>query len=389
MKTAKGHINLHRVIPVFKKEFLHILRDSRSLAVVLIGPAFMLFLYGYAVTFDIKKVELGVVDYSCTTLSRELVAKLTASGYFELYKEKTENDSMGNYINALRVNKIKMIMTIPESFSADIKKNRKTKIQLIADGSDANTANVAMGYAKMIIAGFSQSILLDAVRKKGLNPKKIPFIETVPRVWYNPEMKSTNFIVPGLISIIMMLLSALLTSLTVVREKEKGTFEQLISTPIKPVELLVGKILPYVVICLCDVVIIVLVGTLWFKVPFRGDFATLTLFSLLFVFCALGLGMFISSIAKDQQTAVIVTVFTTVLPSVLLSGFIFPIDSMPPAIRIFTYVVPARYFLTALRSIFLKAGVGIDVLWIEALYLFIFGMLFMVISTRKFKKHLG
>jgi len=174
-----------------------------------------------------------------------------------------------------------------------------------------------------------------------------------------------------------------------VREKEKGTFEQLISTPIKPVELLVGKILPYVLIGLCDVVIIVLVGTLWFKVPFKGDFATLALFSLLFVFCALGLGMFISSIAKDQQTAVIVTVFTTVLPSVLLSGFIFPIDSMPPAIRIFTYVVPARYFLTALRSIFLKAGVGIDVLWIEALYLFIFGMLFMVISTRKFKKHLG
>ncbi|MHB9155730.1 MAG: ABC transporter permease [Endomicrobiales bacterium] len=387
MKTTRqGSVNFRRMIPVMRKETLHIVRDARSLAIVVLAPVVMLFLYGYAITFDIRKVDLGVVDNDRSALSRSLVEKFTSSGYFEV--RQASRDDLRKNITAMRVDKVKLILVIPGYFSRDIKRNREVAVQVLADGSDANTTNVALGYARRIVSSFSGEILLAAVRDRGFNPRDIPSVEPVPRVWYNPDLKSVNFIVPGLIAIIMMLIAALLTSLTVVREKERGTFEQLISTPIKPLELMAGKLIPYIVIGMVDVAIIVAAAVLWFHVPFRGNLFTLLLFSLLFLFCAQGLGLLVSSIASSQQAAVIGTLFVTALPSVLLSGFVFPIESMPAVIRVFTYVVPARYFLTALRSLFLKADVGIGTLYTELLYLFFFGMLFMAISARRFKKYL-
>jgi ABC-2 type transport system permease protein len=197
-----------------------------------------------------------------------------------------------------------------------------------------------------------------------------------------------NFIVPGLIAILMMLIAATLTSLTIVRERERGSFEQLISTPAKPLELMIGKLFPYVIIGCVDVLLVTLAGLLWFKVPFKGDIFTFSLFTLLFIFCAMGQGLFMSSIAKNQTVAVIATVFSTILPSMLLSGFVFPIDSMPWIIRILTYIVPAKYFLTALRSIFLKEDIGLSILYPEALFLFVFGMIFLILSAKRFKKNL-
>jgi ABC-2 type transport system permease protein len=378
--------NWRRVIPVCRKEFLHIVRDSRSLAVVVLAPVVMLVLYGYAVTFDIRRIDLGVVDRDNSSASRTLIRRFAGSGYFDVFGG---DNSIEKNIEALRVNRVRLVMVIPPGFAKDLSRNRDARVQVLADGSDANTASVALGYAGAIVAEFSRRVSLAAANVRGFDTRNIPRVEAVPRIWYNPDLASTNFIVPGLIAIIMMLIAALLTSLTVVREKERGTFEQLIATPIKPLELMIGKIIPYIVIGMADVAIIVAVGILWFRVPFRGDVLTLFVFALLFIFCALGLGLFISSIAQSQQTAVIGTLLVTMLPSVLLSGFVFPIDSMPWVVRLCTYIVPARYFLTVLRSVFLKAGVSIMTLHQEFLFLLFFGMLFLAISARKFKKTLG
>lgn len=379
-------LNYRRINAILKKEFLHIIRDARSLVIVFLAPVVMLVLYGYALTFDIRKIDLAIVDNDNSSVSRRLIDKLVCSGYFEIFSSARSN--IDKNIKAMRVNKVKVIMVIPANFSKDIKRSKEVKIQVLADGSDSNTANVALGYAGAIISEFSRDILIGQVKKRGFNPEKIPVVMPEPRVWYNPEQKSTNFIIPGLIAIIMMLIAALLTSLTIVREKERGTFEQLIATPIKPLELMLGKLIPYVLIGLCDIAIIVLVGTTWFGIPFRGNFFALFVFSILFIFCALGLGLFVSSMAKTQEVAVIGTMLVTMLPSILLSGFVFPIESMPWVVRIFTYVVPARYFLTALRTIFLKADVSVIILYKELLYLLFFGMLFMFISAKRFKKSL-
>ncbi|MCE5299786.1 MAG: ABC transporter permease [Spirochaetia bacterium] len=384
--TDKGTRNFKRIKPVFIKEVLHIVRDTRSLAIALLAPVVLLVLYAYAVTFDIKRIDLGVVDYDDTAMSRELTAKFTANGYFELHRASM--NSMEACVEALRINKIKMIIVIPPGMSSDVKSSKTVQIQAIGDGSDTNTVSIGLGYANATIAQFSRSLLLAQVRSRGINPKSMPVIEPVPRVWYNPDLKSINFIVPGLSAIIMMLISALLTSLTVVREREQNTFEQLVSTPLKPLELMIGKLVTYIVLCLVDVAIIVAVSIVWFKVPFRGSVLTLTVFTVLFLFCALGLGMIISSSVKSQQMAVIGTAMGTLLPSILLSGFVFPIDSMPAIIRGISYVVPARYFITALRTIFLKADADIASLWVEALYLFVFGMFFLIASARRFRKDL-
>jgi ABC-2 type transport system permease protein len=371
MQQDKGQLDLKRVLPVMRKEFLHIIRDVRSLSIALAAPVILLVLYAYAVTFDINKIDLGIVDYDKTAASRSLAEKFTSGGYF-VTQNKT--DTMENCVENLRLNKIKLILVIPQGYSSGIKSNKEVKLQLIGDGSDTNTVSIGIGYAGGIIAQVSRKILLSEVKSRGFNPKVMPFIEPVQRVWYNPDLKSINFIVPGLCAIIMMLIAALLTSLTVVREKENNTFEQLVSTPVKPMELMMGKITPYIVLCLIDVAMIVAVGVLWFKVPFKGNYLSLTVFSILFLFCALGMGLLISAVAPTQQIAVMGTAFGTLLPS------------MPVTIQAISYVVPAKYFMVALRTIFLKADTGIMALWGEALFLFLFGAIFITVAAKRFRK---
>jgi ABC-2 type transport system permease protein len=383
MQQDKGTIDVKRIIPVMRKEFLHIIRDARSLTIALAAPVVLLVLYAYAVTFDINKIDLGIVDYDKTAASRFLVDKFTSGGYFVAPAGAA---SMEKCVEDLRLNRIKLILEIPYGYSSAIKSNKAIKLQMIGDGSDTNTVSIGLGYAGGIIAQMSRNILLDEVKSRGFNPKLMPVIEPVPRVWYNPELKSINFIVPGLCAIIMMLIAALLTSLTVVREKENNTFEQLVSTPVKPMELMIGKISPYIILCLIDVAMIVAVGVLWFKVPFMGNYFSLMVFSVLFLFCALGMGLLISAVAPTQQIAVMGTAFGTLLPSILLSGFVFPIASMPVIIQAISYVVPAKYFMVALRTIFLKADTGILALWGEAMFLFVFGTVFITVAAKMFKK---
>ncbi|HDQ25135.1 MAG TPA: ABC transporter permease, partial [bacterium] len=236
MAEKAKFFNIRRAAAVMKKEFLHIRRDSRSLVIALLAPVVLLIVYGYAVTFDIKHIDLGVTDNDRTPVSRMLIEKFSSSGYFKIFEAGRNSGAINN--EAIKRDRVRMILVIPEGFSSEIKKNKAVKVQVIADGSDANTASVALGYAGIIINTFSRKITIEAARKKGFNPKKIPAVIPEPRVWYNPELKSQNFIIPGLIAVLMMLIAAMLTSLTVVREKERGTFEQLVSTPIKPLELM-------------------------------------------------------------------------------------------------------------------------------------------------------
>ncbi|MFQ6043432.1 MAG: ABC transporter permease [Candidatus Poribacteria bacterium] len=372
----------NRIFPVSRKEFVEIRRDPRTLGMVLALPVMMLVLYSYAVNFDIKSVETVVYDLDNSKHSRELIGKFENSGYFKIRYIK-RYDEIDEKLNS---GKAKLALCIPADFSRKLAKRGIAPLQAIVDGSDANTATIAIGYVNQIIQRYSIKIAMSTLWRRGLQPERsFPPIEIISRVWYNPELKSVNFIVPGLIATIMMMLGAISTSLSIVGERERGTFEKLIVTPVRPYELVIGKIFPYVILAFVDVIFCLLVGRFWFKVPIKGSLSLLLCLSTLFLFSALGLGLFISAIAKTQRVAMLLSMLTSLLPTFLLSGFIFPIENMPKALQLVTYLVPARYFLEILRGIFLK-GVGLRVLWMNVVWLLIFSLVMVFISAAKFHK---
>ena len=374
-----------RTWPIMKKEFIEIWRDRRSLAFVLSMPVFMLLLYGYGISSDVKRVPLAVYDRDGQPPARELVRRFTSTDYFVV---TAQVGSLWELRRAIDLGVAKVGLTIPEDFSQNLGAGRPAPIQFVVDGSDSNTASIAISN----IAAISQNMELsprDLRPQVYLSPRPehpAP-IELRTWVWYNPELKSSNFLIPGLTAVILMMLAAMLTSLTVAREWERGTMEGLIASPLHPIELMLGKILPYVVIGLLDVGIIVLVAVFWFRVPLRGSLTLLMASSTIFLLGALGIGLFLSAATKNQQVAFQLAVLITMLPSLLLSGFFYPIENMPPALRAVTTLVPARYFLVILRGIFLK-GVGLVVLWRELLFLAGFAVLMLMASSAKFKKRL-
>ena len=374
-----------RIWPIMKKEFIEIWRDRRSLAFVLTMPVLMLLLYGYGISSDVKRVPLAVYDRDGQPPARELVRRFTSTDYFVV---TAQVGSLWELRRAIDLGVAKVGLTIPEDFSQNLGAGRPAPIQFVVDGSDSNTASIAISN----IAAISKSTELsprDLRPQTFLTPKSehpVP-IEVRTWVWYNPELKSSNFLIPGLTAVILMMLAAMLTSLTVAREWERGTMEGLIASPLRPVELMVGKILPYVVIGLVDVVIIVVVAVFWFRVPLRGSLTLLMVSSTIFLMGALGIGLFLSAATKNQQVAFQLSILITMLPSLLLSGFFYPIENMPHVLQAVTYLVPARYFLVVIRGIFLK-GVGVVVLWRELLFLSVFAVLLLIASSAKFKKRL-
>ena len=374
-----------RTWPIMKKEFIEIWRDRRSLAFVLSMPVFMLLLYGYGISSDVKRVPLAVYDRDGQPPARELVRRFTSTDYFVV---TAQVGSLWELRRAIDLGIAKVGLTIPEDFSQNLGAGRPAPIQFVVDGSDSNTASIAISN----IAAISQNMELsprDLRPQVYLSPRPehpAP-IELRTWVWYNPELKSSNFLIPGLTAVILMMLAAMLTSLTVAREWERGTMEGLIASPLHPIELMLGKILPYVVIGLLDVGIIVLVAVFWFRVPLRGSLTLLMASSTIFLLGALGIGLFLSAATKNQQVAFQLAILITMLPSLLLSGFFYPIENMPPALRAVTTLVPARYFLVIIRGIFLK-GVGLVVLWRELLFLAGFAVLMLMASSAKFKKRL-
>jgi ABC-2 type transport system permease protein len=374
----------NRIFPVSRKEFVEIRRDPRTLGMVLVLPVMMLVLYSYAVNFDIKSIETVVYDLDNSKNSRELIGKFKNSGYFKIEYIKRYDDIDKQLNNG----KAKLALCIPATFSRKLAKGEIVTLQAVVDGSNANTATIAIGYINQIVQQYSIKISLSTLWAHGFQIEgSFPPIEIIPRVWYNPELKSINFIVPGLIATIMMMLGAISTSLSIVSERERGTFEKLIVTPVRPYELVIGKIFPYVILAFIDVIFCMLVGKFWFKVPIKGSIPLLLCLSTLFLFSALGLGLFISAIAKTQRVAMLLSMLISLLPTFLLSGFVFPIENMPGALQLVTYLVPARYFLEILRGIFLK-GVGLRVLWMNVIWLLIFSLVMVFISAVKFQKKL-
>lgn len=377
---------LQRIAAIIYKEYLHISRDIIALMMLIFFPVFALFLFGFAINLDIKHIPMAVYDQDFSMDSRALTENFIQSGYFDLtqrlHSQKEINLNVDN-------RKVKVVLGIPPDFSNDIHKEKDTPVQIILDGSDNNTATIVMGYANTIIQTFSRQFLQELLLSKGLTfPASLPSVDLRPNVWYNPELKSSIFMVPGLIGLILMSITVIRTSITIVREKERGTMERLLVAPLKPIELMIGKIVPYIVISFLSLALIILLSWFFFKVPFRGNIVTLFGFSSIFIAATLGIGLYISNVAETAQTAWLMGFLSSILPAIILSGFIFPIESMPYPIQLITYIFPIRYYLVILRGIILK-GVGITTLYQEALILLVFALVAITISALRFKQKVG
>lgn len=345
-------------------------------------PMLLLFLFGYALTLDVDRVPLIVWDQSNTQASRDLVSRFSGSRYFSL-RDRTDN--YRDIVQAIDTRDAIIALVIPTDFGRRVDSGRETSVQVILDGSDPNTAAFALGYARNAIAGFSRDIVVRQIRRNIGREPRLAQLEVKPRVWFNTDMVSKNYIFPGLIAVIMMIIAALLTSLTIAREWETGTMEQLISTPLKGPELILGKLIPYFTIGILDLVLSVLVGEFIFEIPLRGSLPLLFGLSVIFLVGALSLGILISIVTKSQLVASQLALVVTMLPAFLLSGFIFPIETMPAPIQVITHIVTARYFVIILRGIYLK-DVGLGVMAGQVGLLVVFAVVVLALSIRKFRK---
>ena len=344
-------MNTLRIRAISRKEFIHIIRDPRSLGMSIAIPMLLLLLFGYALTLDVDDVPMVVWDQEGSQVSREFVSRFTGSPYFSLQAYVSNYRDLEHAVDS---GKALVALVIPTGFAGKIDSGREAPVQLIVDGSDSNTATIAMGYADVLAMAYSQDVALDEIHRMGGTELTLP-LDVRPRVWFNPDLESKNYIIPGLIAVIMMVIAALLTSLTVAREWERGTMEQLISTPVKGHELILGKLLPYFAIGMLDVLLAVLMGEFLFQVPLRGNIALLFVMAAIFLVGALSLGMLISVVTKSQLLASQLAMVMTFLPAFLLSGFMYAISNMPKAIQLITYLIPARYFVALLKGIYLKA----------------------------------
>jgi ABC-2 type transport system permease protein len=366
---------MNNIKAVAIKEFLHLLRDRRTLSLIIFMPFVQLMIYGYAVNTDVKHLATAVYDQDRTYLSRRLVETFVQSAYFDVTERVDSLEDMRKLIDRGRV---KTGLIIPPKFSRDVLSAKGTQLQLIIDGTDSNPANAALATSQSIIASFAQ--------KEGLVPVAVSPIDFRPRLWYNPDLKSTYFMIPGLIGFLIQLIVPMITATAIVREKEQGNIEQLLVTPIKPFELMVGKLIPYVCVGLIMATLIITASRFLFHVPIRGSLLTLYALTLLYIFVCLGIGLLASTVADNQQQATqIVMIF--VAPSILLSGFLFPRETMPLPVFYLGYLVPLTYFVKITRGIILK-GLGIVDLWDQILPLLLMAIVIVGLSVRRFAKRI-
>lgn len=360
------------------KEFLQLRRDRKMIPVLVVGPLVQLLALGYAANNDVRDVPLLLVDRDRTAASRELAERFTSSRSFRLVGAASTTREVDAW---LREGRAQIALVVPEGYAADLDAARRPELQLIADGTDSASAIVGMGYAARIVGDAGIAF----VARRGGSPGGS--IEVLSRVWYNPDLRSRWFYVPAILAMVLMLLTLILPSMAVVREKEIGTLEQLIVTPVRPWQLILGKLFPYWVIGLVDLCIITAMVTLLFRVPLRGAFPVLVAFTLLFLLCTLGLGLWVSSLVRTQQQAMMASIFLVMVPMIYLSGLIFPIENMPRPIQWATAVVPLRYYNHVIRGVFLK-GAGFSSLWPEALVLAGMGLAVITVAAMRFRKNL-
>ena len=374
-------MNLRRLKAVTKKELLHIVRDVRSLILALALPLVMLLLFGYALTLDVDRIPTYVYDLDRTPQSRELIDQFRGSRYFQILGVA---DNYAAIERGIDKNTILLGIVVPHDYSRKLLEGREADVQLLLDGSDSNTASITLGYAQVLVQAYAANLRSDALVRKGGQPLRVP-VDSRIRVWYNSDLKSKNFIVPGLIAVTMMIIAAMLSSLTIAREWENGTMEQLLSTPVRPRELVLGKLLAYFALGILDMLISLLVGIFIFQVPFRGSVWFLFFTSCLFLFGALCWGIFISASARTQLAAYQMGMVSSFLPAYLLSGFVYSIRNMPVVIQIISYIVPARYFVNILNGVFLR-GVGFHFLWVEVAMLIGYAFLVFVLASRRMRQ---
>ncbi|GMV06760.1 MAG: membrane protein [Gemmatimonadota bacterium] len=367
----------YRLLAMARKEWIQIRRDPRSMILAFVLPLFLLLFFGYAITWDVEDIPLVVVDQDRTAGSRKVVDAFVSSGYFTVAEHlPTVAEAEEDLLRA----RVRGILTIPPGYDRDLRSGGGATLQLLLDGSDANTANIAQNYASAIVSRHGLGEVMGGRRVSQ------PF-HLEPRTWYNPNLESRHMIVPGLIAVIMSIIAAMLTALTIAREWERGTMEQLAATPVGRLEVILGKLVPYVAIGLFDVAVIVVAGILIFGTPFNGGVLYLSVLTLLFLVGALGLGVFISAAVKSQVLATQVAMVATYLPALLLSGFLFDIASMPPFLQGVTFLVPARYYVAVTRGVMLK-GVGPSVLWPQAVFMLAYATLGLGLAVRFFRKEL-
>jgi len=364
---------------IITKEFLELRQDPRLFSIVIIAPILQLTLLGYAATTDVRNVPLVVVDQDASSESRELVSRFDASPSFEVIDGLSSIDEVDGFLNT---GKAWMALDIPAGYGERIRAGQPTAVQVVADGTDANSTNVALGYAGTLVAAYAREL----ASPSGQPPA--PLVSADVRVWFNPQLESKDFMIPGILALLLLVVTTNLSSMSIVREKELGTLEQLNVTPIARWELIVGKMLPYGLIGIIDVLLVVFVALLWFEVPLRGSFLLLFAMSVVYLMTTLGLGLFVSTISATQQQAMMTASFFFLIPMVFLSGFVFPIENMPAVIQPITYLIPLRYFLVILRGIFLK-GVGLEILWPDALALLGWGVAILVLATLRSSKRLA
>jgi ABC-2 type transport system permease protein len=375
---------MKRILHFIKKEFLQFKRDPKMFGIILIGPVIQLIFLGYAANLDIDHIKMIVFDQSKTSTSREFIEQFTSSKYFEIVEYA---DNYKQIINGLDNGQAIVSLVIPRDFEKKIYRQETAKIQAIFDGSDGNSASISAGYIQSIILRYSQNIVTDFLQRSGKLIKPVGNLSAETRVWYNPTLKTRNFMVPGIVGLLLSIITLLLTSLAVVKEKEIGTMEQLIVTPLKPFQIIIGKLVPFIILGFVAVIIVLTAMRFVFVIPVKGSIAFLFVSAFLYILSTLGLGLFVSTISKTQQQAMMIAIFAVMMPMVFLSGFAFPIENMPKIIQFISYIIPLRYFITIIRGVILK-GLGFADLWIEASVLLIMGMTILILSSLRFHKNM-
>jgi ABC-2 type transport system permease protein len=383
-------MGVRRVLHLMRKELLEFKRDPRLFGIVIIAPILQLAVLGYAATTDVKDIPIAIVDADRSTASRELLHRFEASANFKIVATPGSTSEIHPYLDK---GIAWMAISIPPDYGRKVASGGKTTIQLVADGTDSNSTGVAMGYAQTLIGGYVQDM---AARRmptsaEGYGGQASPvegLVRPEIQVWFNPRLGSRDFMIPGIVALLLLVITTNLSAMAIVREKEIGTLEQLNVTPLARWELITGKLLPYAGIGIIDVILVLIVSIFWFEVPMRGSIPLLFAMCMIYLLSTLGLGLFVSTISKTQQQAMMTAIFFFLTPMMYLSGFIFPIENMPAWIQPLTYLIPLRYFLIILRGIFLK-GVGLEILWPQALALFMWGAVVLTLATLRSSKRLA